>query len=254
MIRILFLCCLLILSLVSSSQNVLFNSSGGTPDVSALMELRSTDQGFLTPRMLEVNRLAINSPAQGLLVFQSNGTVGFYFYNGSGWDTLGGATTVTNISNVTNVTSSGIAVIRDEKASSTDGGTFTSGSWQQRDLNSLTGDVSFVSLGTNDFTLDSGIYVITATAPAYDVQDHQARIYNSTSALSVAVGSMGFSNANGGAGANTESNLVTVVQVGASGETFRIEHRCSATVTTDGFGIGAPWGVSVFTQVKIEKL
>ena len=115
---------LVIWSVSASAQNVLFNSSGGSPDVSALMELRSTEQGFLTPRMLEAQRLGINTPAQGLLVFQTNGTVGFYFYNGIGWDTLGGATNVTNISNVTNVASSGIAVIRDEKATGVDGGRF----------------------------------------------------------------------------------------------------------------------------------
>ena len=35
-------------------------------------------------------RAAIASPATGLLVFQTDGAIGFYFYNGSSWSLLGG--------------------------------------------------------------------------------------------------------------------------------------------------------------------
>ncbi|MBL4706890.1 MAG: hypothetical protein JKY48_00425 [Flavobacteriales bacterium] len=243
---------LLLYAVQLKAQSILFNSSGGTPDPSALMELRSTEKGILVPRMLEINRLSILSPAQGLLVFQTNGTIGFYFHNGTGWDTLGGATTVTNINNVNNVTSSGIAVIRDEKTSGTNGGTFTSGAWQQRDLNTISGDVSFVTLGTNNFTLDTGIYVITVNAPASDVDRHQIRLYNNTKLASAAVGTMAFTGGN----VTSSSTIFTVEEVGAGGETFIIEHQCTASKTTSGFGLGATWtgGESVFTQVKIEKL
>lgn len=256
-IKILLLTLLLSTSYTGVSQNVLFNTNGGTPDPSAILEMRSTEQGVLVPRMLEGQRLSILSPAEGLLVYQRNGLVGFYYYNGIGWDTIGGSTVVNNISNVTNVTSSGIAVIRDEKPINTNGGTFTSGTWQQRDLNTLTGDDSFVSLNLDSITLDSGIYVITISVPAFNVEDHQARLYRTTIPVGqVAVGSMGYAKANGGAGANTESRIVTVVEVGAAGETYVIQHRCSLTNNGDGFGRGAPWagGESVFTQVQIEKL
>lgn len=232
-------------------QSIMFNSSGGTPDASAIMELESTDKGFLTPRMLEAQRLTISSPAQGLLVFQTNGTIGFYFYNGAAWDTLGGATSVTNISNVTNITSSGIAVIRDEKTSGTDGGTFTTGDWRQRDLNQIDGDLSFVTLGTDSFTLDSGVYVITASAPAYNVDQHQIRLYNTTLGSAAAVGTMEFS---GNAFNSSTSRITTVVSIGASGETFIIQHQSADSNVGDGFGIGATWGENVYTQVKIEKL
>ena len=233
-----------------NAQSILFNSLGGTPDTSSLLELRSTEKGFLAPRMNSTQRLAISTPAQGLLVFQTNGTVGFYFYNGSGWDTLGGATTVTNISNVTNVASSGIAVIRDVKTTGTDGGTFTSGAWRTRDINNIDGDVSFVALGTNTFTLDSGTYVVTISAPAYEVDEHQIRLYNNTDAAVESTGAMAYSDKF----AASTSTIITVVNVGAATETFKIEHRCTTTNSTDGFGLGAAWGQSVFTQVKIEKL
>ena len=187
-----------------------------------------------------------------MLVFQIDGTVGFYFYNGSGWDTLGGASTVVNISNVVNIENSGIAVIRDEKASGVDGGTFTTGAWRQRDLDSLTGDTSFISLGTNDFSLDSGVYVITAAAPAFSVAEHQIRLWNSTSSIEEAVGSMEFNKTN--ATASSSSTITTVVSVGSAGATFEIQHRCASTRSTNGFGLGASWGVNVYTQVKVQKL
>lgn len=239
-----------LLFLFTLSAQIKFNSSGGTPDPSAIMEMESTEQGILIPRMEDGDRLGISSPAQGLLVFQTNGTVGFYFYNGSGWDTLGGTSSVTNISNVTNITNSGIAVVKDVKAANVDGGSFNSGGWRQRDLNSIDGDLSFIALGTNSFTLDTGTYVVTIVAPGFSVQEHQCRLYNSSDASVIAVGSMGYSDKF----AASPSNLTAVVSVTGSSKTFRIEHRSNGSKVDDGFGLAASWGENVYTQVQIEKL
>ncbi|RNA62600.1 hypothetical protein D1631_11975 [Chryseobacterium nematophagum] len=40
-----------------------------TPDPSAILDLTSTNNGFLTPRMLEAEMNAISNPAQGLVIF-----------------------------------------------------------------------------------------------------------------------------------------------------------------------------------------
>ena len=56
-----------------------------TPNASSLLELSSTSKGLLVPRMTENQKNAISSPAQGLLIFQTNGTIGFYSYDGSNW-------------------------------------------------------------------------------------------------------------------------------------------------------------------------
>ena len=64
-----------------------------TPDASSILELESTTQGMLTPRMLQAERDAITSPATGLLIYQTNNTPGFYYYNGSIWTPFGGADT-----------------------------------------------------------------------------------------------------------------------------------------------------------------
>ena len=61
-----------------------------TPNASAIVDIASTTQGMLTPRMTQTQRDAITTPATGLLVYQTDNTPGFYYYNGSAWTTVGG--------------------------------------------------------------------------------------------------------------------------------------------------------------------
>ncbi|MGX5852071.1 exosporium glycoprotein BclB-related protein [Dyadobacter jiangsuensis] len=56
-----------------------------SPNTSAQLDVQSTTKGLLTPRMLDTERAAIASPATGLLVYQTNGDAGFWYYTGSEW-------------------------------------------------------------------------------------------------------------------------------------------------------------------------
>jgi hypothetical protein len=56
-----------------------------TPVPSAVLEVASTTQGFLFPRMTSTQRLAIGSPATGLMVYQINGREGVYIFKSFGW-------------------------------------------------------------------------------------------------------------------------------------------------------------------------
>jgi hypothetical protein len=55
-----------------------------SPNASSLLDVSSTTKGVLIPRMTSAQRAAIASPATGLLIYQTDGTTGLYFYN-SGW-------------------------------------------------------------------------------------------------------------------------------------------------------------------------
>ncbi len=55
-----------------------------TPDQSALVEMASTTQGFLPPRMTNAQRDAISNPAQGLVIFNTN-TLNIQWFDGIGW-------------------------------------------------------------------------------------------------------------------------------------------------------------------------
>lgn len=56
-----------------------------SPNASSALEIASTNSGILVPRMTVVQRLAIASPAEGLLVYQTNDVEGFYYYEGTKW-------------------------------------------------------------------------------------------------------------------------------------------------------------------------
>ena len=56
------------------------------PNTSAALDITSTTKGLLIPRMTKTQRDAISSPATGLMIYQTDGTVGFYYYNGSSWE------------------------------------------------------------------------------------------------------------------------------------------------------------------------
>lgn len=54
-----------------------------SPDASSKIDVTSTTQGFLTPRMSASQRTAIISPATGLIVYQTDATAGFYYNAGT---------------------------------------------------------------------------------------------------------------------------------------------------------------------------
>lgn len=65
-------------------------SPAASPDPSAMLDISATDKGLLIPRLTEVQRQAIASPATGLMVFQTDGSsVGFWYYvSPGGWTSL----------------------------------------------------------------------------------------------------------------------------------------------------------------------
>lgn len=74
------------------SQGTAINTSGAAADNSAMLDVSSTSKGMLVPRMTKAEKLAIASPANGLLVYQTNDTTGFWYYNGTKWmQALGGS-------------------------------------------------------------------------------------------------------------------------------------------------------------------
>jgi len=81
---------LLLLFMLLSLPNVAQIGIGtNIPDNSAALHVESTSKGILIPRMTQVQRDAIATPATGLLIYQTDGASGFYYYNGTIWVTFG---------------------------------------------------------------------------------------------------------------------------------------------------------------------
>jgi hypothetical protein len=145
------------------------------------------------------------------------------------------------------------AIIADVKASNADGGTFTTGDWRTRDLNTELADADgIVSISSNQFTLQAGSYLIIFSAQAHEPNSHQTRLYNVTTSANVQVGQSMY----GGASHGVTTASRGVARVTISGSTvFEIQHRCASTKTTFGLGVGTSgnmnWGGSAATDGAI---
>ncbi len=95
--KIIFLASLLFFSIETFSQVGIGTT---TPDGSAKLDVSSTTKGFLPPRLTTTERNQINSPAIGLMIY--NTTIGaIQFYTGTSWITANSALSDTSLLNLT---------------------------------------------------------------------------------------------------------------------------------------------------------
>lgn len=126
-------------------------------------------------------------------------------------------------------------LVIDLKANGTDGGTFTSGAWRTRVLNTKSIDThSLATLALNQLTLAAGTWRFLVTAPAYLVNAHRARLENVSDNTTVMITEAGVAAAGGtGFGIATLFGQFTI----ASAKAFEVQHWCETTNIGDGFGI-----------------
>lgn len=92
----------ILFSISAMAQSVAINNDASIADASAALDIKSTAKGMLVPRMTIVQRDAIATPANGLLIYQTDNTPGFYYYNGSSWVSVAGSATLTGWSTTGN--------------------------------------------------------------------------------------------------------------------------------------------------------
>lgn len=143
--------------------------------------------------------------------------------------------------------------VRDQKASGTDGGTFTSGSYITRTLNnSQTNTITGASLASNRITLPAGTYRILACAPGYRVYRHKAILYNVTGSATLKVGTA--ESATPGANVVTRSFVTGQFTLGVTSN-LEIRHQCEQSFANQGLGWASGFGDSeVYTDVMIWKV
>lgn len=145
-----------------------------------------------------------------------------------------------------------IAYLKDVKASGTSGGTSTAGSWNTRDLNTVEGDTEFVSLASNQFTLEAGKYEIEFDTVLAQPNGAKARLYNVTDASTAIVGLTTRT-------ANVDDSHVNPRGVGTitigNTKVFELQYRVQTGKTTNGLGYSSNFGEDeIYSQVKITKL
>ncbi len=189
--------------------------------------------------------------------------------NKTGSTALTGAVTLTGGTNVTLTQSGndvsiaasgsgtgylGYIILEDLQTAGTQGGGFTSGSFQTRVLNTESLDTNNdCSLSSNLFTLAAGTYDIWARAPCYRVGLHQTRLYNTTAAATILSGSPGYTTSAVDS-PQGESFVVGRFTVAAS-QALAFQHQCSVTKATDGLGNGPNFGETErFAQVRLWRV
>ena len=143
------------------------------------------------------------------------------------------------------------AIIADQKSDGTNGGTFTTGAYRTRDLNTEVADADgIVSISSNQFTLQAGTYLIHARMPYMMVGFAKMKLYNVTDSSDTAMSDSGYSST--GVSANFYIDLKTRVTI-ASAKAFEIQMAGQVTRADYGLGYGSSFGTEVYTTVVIYK-
>ena len=187
----------------------------------------------------------------GTLGFRMHLGAGLYLQGATGTDKGAGTINATAVyANGVRVGGSPDVVLEDQKSAGSNGGTFTSGSWQTRTLNTEARDIGgLCTLSSNEFTMTVDGWV-EWDAPACGVFTHQTRLYNVTDTAVVKSGSTERSD-------NGDHNVTTRSRGGAAvvaGKTYRLEHRSGSTKSTFGFGSSANMGeTEVYSTVRFWR-
>ena len=148
------------------------------------------------------------------------------------------------------------AIIADQKSSGTVSGTFVSGGWRVRDLNTELADADgIVSISNNQFTLQAGTYLIKWSCPAYGRSYHASRLRNNTDGINYSGASV-YADYN----SNVQNTSIGVARltIGAA-KVFEIQHRCdnssSGENTAFGVRVGNAFtvGHEIYTICEIYK-
>ncbi len=91
----LFLLASLKTNLLAQNQGVSINATNAPPHNSAMLDVSSTNKGVLISRMTQAQRNAIASPAEGLMIYQTDSKEGFYYFSNGIWMAVGNNSTPT---------------------------------------------------------------------------------------------------------------------------------------------------------------
>jgi hypothetical protein len=142
------------------------------------------------------------------------------------------------------------AVVVDQKTAGTDGGTFNSGAWQRRDLNTVLANTgNWLTVSGNQITLPAGTYRTDILAPASAAGRHQARLQNVTSGTTLLVGTDAGASTGTGASAVISQSRINGRFTLTATSTLEVQHQCGTGKASDGFGNAAGGAFTVAYEV-----
>jgi hypothetical protein len=144
--------------------------------------------------------------------------------------------------------------VKDVKATTVAAGSSTTTTWNNRDLNTTEGDCSFLSLASNDFTLEAGSYNIECHAPIYKSNIHKLKLRQDPTGTpsDLIIGLSAYNSTT--TDVQTNSILNGRININAS-ETFDLQQYTASGQAGNGLGVPTNDGTNeVYTQCKITKV
>lgn len=139
------------------------------------------------------------------------------------------------------------------RSSGGDDGTFTAGAWEKRTVNAEIADLgSNVTIASSVITIQAGTYDCFIRCPAHKVDSHQAKLRNTSDSSDELIGSVALSAAADGMMTDSiiQGRFIITTQ-----KNFEVQHICTTTRNTDGFGVGIASSVSnIFTTIVMKKV
>lgn len=141
--------------------------------------------------------------------------------------------------------------ISDSKTYNTAGGTFTSGAWRTRDINTIdTDETGLVSVASNQITLPAGTYYVDITASAQACNAHKARLYNITTSATLLNGTSEYASSTYAGKTNSIVNGKIVL---TTSSVLEVQHYCGTTGTygtaANISGVNEVYTTAIFRKV-----
>tara|TARA_R100001510_G_C7474472_1_gene89262 strand:- start:17 stop:529 length:513 start_codon:yes stop_codon:yes gene_type:complete len=161
--------------------------------------------------------------------------------------------TIQNTSGVTRRSFQSYAVLAEQQSAGQEAGTFTSGAWRTRSLNTEVLDPDgIVSLSSNAFTLQAGSYLIEWMAMAFEVNRHKTKLRDTTNSTDIGIGTSKFAQSGTNNSPNDSTGAARVTITGAT--VFELQHQAQSTASGNGFGVEGGFStVETYALVKIYK-
>jgi hypothetical protein len=145
-------------------------------------------------------------------------------------------------------------IVQETQAANTNGGTFTSGAWRTRDLNTtqINSIPTGASLASSRVTLPAGTYRAQGFAAGYRVDETKSRLYSITASATLLLGSTARADQNNYVYVNCIIDGVFTIGVST---VIELQHRCSLTNSVEGLGKASNFGErELYAQMSFEKI
>ena len=146
--------------------------------------------------------------------------------------------------------------LQDTKGTGVNGGTFLSGAWRRRDLNTEVSDYgNFCSISSNQFTLSGGLYRCKASLPACFVNAHVGRLYNVSNSTTLLSGTVERSEA---FYISTRSLINGQFRItGTTGQLLELQHYAEKDGSIAGFGVAMHTGANIgniYSEIELWRI